>query len=60
METLMLGLLLAVSAGLVAYGLIPAGKRRDVQVLRRVAHRAKAKTSRRPGWRRRRPQRRRW
>ncbi len=57
----MLGLLLAVSAGLVAYGLIPAGKRRDVQVLRRVAGaRAKAKTSRRPGWRRRRPQRRRW
>ncbi len=37
MQLLLLGLLLATSVGLIAYSLMPAGKQRETQILRRVA-----------------------
>ena len=39
MELLLLGLLLATSVGLVAYSMMPGSKKREMQVLRRVAGR---------------------
>jgi tight adherence protein C len=36
-QLLLLGLLLATSVGLIAYSLMPAGKQRETQILRRVA-----------------------
>ena len=37
MELLLAGLLAAASVGLIAYGLMPAGRQREMQILRRVA-----------------------